>query len=79
MENSSKYLSKEKRRKKYFVTWFKQSKESFSKEFVIVADFSYKGKVKMIKIDKNVKIISNYYQEHILTPIFKYKIPDLYP
>ena len=45
---------------------------------MIVASFSYKGRKKIKKIDKNVKINSKCYQEHVLTPVFKYEIPDFY-
>ena len=31
------------------------------------------------KVDKNVKFNSKYYQKYILTPIFKYEIPNIYP
>ena len=51
----------------------------FSKRFMIVAGFSYKGEIKVKKVDKNVKINYKYYQEYISTPIFKYKILDLHP
>ena len=46
---------------------FKESKESFSKGFMTVVGFSYKHKKKVRKVDKNVKINSKYYQEHVLT------------
>ena len=46
---------------------------------MIVAGFSYNGKLKIRKVAKSVKINATYYQEHILTPIFMNDIPLLYP
>ena len=37
-------------------SWFCQSKESFSKKFIIVAGFSYKGELKVKKVVKDVKL-----------------------
>jgi len=68
-----------KRGEKNLSTWFKESKESFSKGFMIVADFSYKGKLKIKRVEKNVKINSKYYQEHILSPIFLNEITIALP
>ena len=45
---------------------------------MIVVGFLQKGNAK-IKVGKNIKINFKYYQKYILTKIFKYKIPDLYP
>lgn len=46
---------------------------------MIVVGFSYNGKLKIKRVEKNVKINSKYYQEHILSPIFLNEIPSLYP
>ena len=46
---------------------------------MIVAGFAYNGKLKIRRVDKNVKINSTYYQKHILLPFFKHEIPSLYP
>jgi hypothetical protein len=61
-----------------FSNWYKESKESFSKGFMVIAGISYNGKIKIRKIDKNVKINSAYYQTNVLTPIYKEDIPSLY-
>ena len=55
--------------KKTFVLGL-ESKESYPKGFMIVAGFSYNGKLKIRKVAKSVKI-----NEHILTPIFMNDIP----
>ena len=68
-----------KRGKKDYETWFKESRESFPKGFMVAAGFSYNGKLTIKRIEKNAKINSIYYQEKILTPIFKEEIPSLYP
>jgi hypothetical protein len=68
-----------KRGEKKFQTWFKESRESFPKGFMIVAGFGYNGKLTIRRIEKNAKINSSYYQEHILKPIFYEEIPNLYP
>ncbi|GBL89123.1 hypothetical protein AVEN_255253-1 [Araneus ventricosus] len=44
-----------------------------SKGFVIVAGFSYNGKLKMRRMEKNVQINSTYYQEKVLRPILTEK------
>ena len=62
--------------RKNFTTWLKEFKERFSK---VVTGFSYKDKIKVKIVDKNVKINFKYCQKHILTPIFKYGIADLNP
>ena len=54
-----------KRGEKYICPWFKESKESYPKGFMIVAGFSYNGKLKIRKAAKSVKINATYYQEHI--------------
>lgn len=77
--NKKRAIYYHKRGEKNLSTWFKESKESFSKGFMIVAGFSYNGKLKIKRVEKNVKINSKYYQEHILSPIFLNEIPSLYP
>ena len=44
---------------KKFATWFKESKGNVSRLFMIVADFSYKGKIKVKKLTKMSKPILN--------------------
>lgn len=46
---------------------------------MVIAGFSKNGKLKIRKVEKNVKINSDYYQKYVLTPIFKKYIPSLYP
>ncbi|GBM55268.1 hypothetical protein AVEN_272339-1 [Araneus ventricosus] len=46
---------------------------------MIVAVFSYNGKLKIRRAEKNVKINSTYYQEKVLRPIFTEEISCLYP
>ena len=45
---------------------------------MVVAGVSYNGKLKIRKVERNVKINSEYYQQRILTPIFEEEIPELY-
>jgi len=58
--------------------WVQQCKERFSKGFMVVAGFCSKGKLKIRKVESNVKINSDYYQRAILQPIFDEEIPNLY-
>ena len=44
---------------------------------MIVIGLSYNGELIIRKTEKNVKINLYYYQKHVLTPIFKEKIPFL--
>ncbi|GBM38504.1 hypothetical protein AVEN_24596-1 [Araneus ventricosus] len=67
------------KRRKNLKTWFKESKESFPKEIMIVADFSHNGRIYVKRVYENVNIISTFYQEHFLSNIFKYEITSLYP
>jgi hypothetical protein len=68
-----------KRTEKSTENWFKESREGFPKGFMVVAGFSYNGKLTIRKIEKNAKINSKYFQDKILTPIFEKDIPSLYP
>lgn len=77
--NKKRSIYYRKRGEKNVQTWFRQCKESFSKGFMIVAGFSYNGKLKIRRVEKNVKINSSYYQEKVLRPIFTEEIPLLYP
>ena len=45
---------------------------------MITNGFFYNRKLKIGKVEKNIKINLHYYQKHILTPIFKEEIPSLY-
>ena len=46
-------------------------RESLPKGFMIVAAVSYLGKLKLVKVQKNVKINSVYYSNKVLKPVFK--------
>lgn len=54
------------RRKKNLKTMFNVSKENFSEGFVIAVGFAHNGKLKINRVEKNVKITSTYYYKHIL-------------
>lgn len=41
-----------KRREKILNTWVRKFKETFSKGFMIVGEFSYNGKLKIRKVEK---------------------------
>ena len=45
---------------------------------LVAAGFSFKGKLMLRKIKRSAKINSEYYQQNILTPIFRHDIPSLY-
>ena len=76
--NKVNLLSKMKRKKCTNLDPSKQNnnkKKSFSKGFMIVAWFSYSGKLKIRRVKKNVKINSKYYQKKVFRPIFTKEIP----
>ena len=56
-----------------------RKQESFAKDFTFITGYSYNRKLKVKKVEKNVKINWDYHQKYILTPIFKEEIPPLYP
>ena len=56
-----------KKRRKRFRHWFRGKKESFAKGFIIFTGFAYNGKLKIRKVEKNIKTNSDYYQKYILT------------
>jgi hypothetical protein len=58
--------------------WPLEAKESFSKGFMVVAGFCYNGKLEIRKIPSNTKVNSEYYQSHVLGPIWHNEIPKLY-
>lgn len=57
----------------------RECKESFGKDIIMDACFSYNGKLKIIRVVKNVKINSAYYPYNIVHPIFTGKISFIYP
>ena len=60
-------------------TWFRQYKENCCKRFMIVAAFSYNGKLKIKEWGKMLKIYSKLYQDEVLCPILTEEITFLYP
>lgn len=55
------------------------SKESFSKRFIIVAAFTYNGKINIKRVEGRRGILrSTYYQKLIVLSILKHEIPPLY-
>ena len=66
-------MKKKKKQEKNVQTWLSQCKKSFSKEFMIVTEFSQNGKLK-VRIEKKVKIKYMYYQEKVLGKIFTEEI-----
>lgn len=63
---------------KNFQRWYTECRESFSKGFMVVAGYSYRGKLKIHRVNKNTKINSTYYQDNVLTPIYTKDVPALY-
>ena len=59
-------------------SWFRHCTENFPQGFMVAAGVSYKGKLKIRKIEKSAKVNYVYYQTNILTPIFTEDIPSLY-
>ncbi|UYV71358.1 hypothetical protein LAZ67_8002744 [Cordylochernes scorpioides] len=45
---------------------------------MVACGISYEGKLKIIKVERNAKINSEYYQNNILEPIFLNDIPSIY-
>ena len=66
------------RGEKNFDRWYREAKESFPKGFMVIAGYSYNGKLTIRQVEKNVKVNSAYYQTNVLTPIFREEIPALY-
>jgi len=63
---------------KEFRKWYKESRESFSKGFMLVAGYSYNGKLTLHKVDPKTKVNAAYYQANVLKPIIERDIPALY-
>jgi hypothetical protein len=57
---------------------FKEKSESFSKGFMVFGGICYNGKLKLRKIDSNAKVNSDYYQNNILSPLFREELENLY-
>ena len=64
--------------KQPYQKWAKECRESFSKGFMVIAGYSYKGKLRIRRVGKNVKMNSVYYQTNVLTPLYRTEIPALY-
>ena len=54
------FTTKKKKRGKELTCWFKENKESFAKDFIIITQLSYQGKLKIRKVRKNIKTNSYY-------------------
>jgi hypothetical protein len=59
-------------------TFIRECHESFPKGFMVVAGYTYRGKLNIRRIDSNAKVNAVYYQERILTPIYTAELPALY-
>lgn len=66
------------KREKYLKYWFRENKEIFANCFMVIADISYKIKLKIRKGGK-VKIKSDNCEKYVLTPVFKEDFPSLNP
>ena len=53
-------------------------KEKFSKGFMVVAGYSYRGKLTIRKIPKNVKINAHYFQCNVMDAIYHNEIPQFF-
>jgi len=55
---------------KSYTKWLRECKESFGRGFMIVAGYCHNGKLSLVRVEKNVKINSMYFQSKVLTPLF---------
>ena len=51
-----------KRLEKDLTCWLRENKKSFAKDFMIITGFSDNGKLKLRKVEKNIKINFNYFR-----------------
>ena len=58
--------------------FIQENKEKFSKGFMVVAGYCARGKLKIHRVGKNVKVNAVYFQEKVMDPIFDQDIPRLY-
>lgn len=58
--------------------WVRKCRENFPKGFMVVAGYSYRGRLQIRRVAKNTKINARYYQENVLKPLFETEIPALY-
>jgi hypothetical protein len=58
--------------------WFRECSESFPQGFMIVAGYTYRGKLALHKVGKNVKVNAVYYQTNVLDQIYREQLPQLY-
>jgi len=76
--NRKRSIYYEKRGERNREQWIVECKESYPKGIMVVAGFSYKGKLAIRKVPPNVKINSQFYQREVLDPIFHHDIPSFY-
>ncbi|KAJ9578587.1 hypothetical protein L9F63_005189 [Diploptera punctata] len=57
-----------------FQKWYAECRESFSKGFMFITGYCYNGKLTICRVAKKAKINSQYYQEEVLTPIYRTEI-----
>lgn len=69
------YTSRDAKSRPEFI---RHCKATFSKGFLVVAGYSYQGKLTIRQVPKNCKINSAFFQQHILTPIYTEDLPRLY-
>ena len=61
-----------------FQRWFSECKESFGTGFMIIAGYSYNGKLNIHRVAKNTKVNFGYYQANVVAPVYRHDIPHLY-
>jgi hypothetical protein len=58
--------------------WARSYRECFLKGFMVLAGYSYSGRLEIRKIAKNAMVNAEYYQTNILDEIYRDEIPALY-
>lgn len=67
-----------KKGQKSFQSWYKECRETFSKGFMIIAGYCSRGKLTLRRVSAKVKINSAYFQQEVLTPLYRQDIPEIY-